>query len=69
MSDELVLVEAVSTRAECRGRGYGAAITAAATAARTERPAALLSSDPGRGVYEPLGYLPITRFSLWIGAR
>ncbi len=29
----------------------------------------LISSDPGRSVYERLGYLPLLRFSLWAGHR
>jgi hypothetical protein len=65
----LVAVEAVSTRAECRGRGYGAAITAAATAAEADRPALLVASDLGRNVYADLGYMPILRYTLWLGFR
>ncbi len=64
----VVAVEAVSTRDECRGRGYGAAITAAATAS-AELPALLVSSDLGRNVYANLGYLPILRYTLWLGFR
>ena len=67
--DRLVAVEIVSTRPECRGRGYGAAITAAAAASAPELPAVLVASDLGRGVYEGLGYLAVSRYTLWIGRR
>ena len=68
-SGSIVAVEAVSTRPECRGKGYGAAITAAATMAAPHRPAGLVSSDLGRRVYESLGYLAVHRYTLWIGVR
>lgn len=69
VSDHIVVVEAVSTRPEHRGRGFGAAITAAAMAAAPGLPAGLVSSDLGRGVYEGLGFLPLTRYTLWVGQR
>lgn len=69
VGERLTLVEMVATRPECRGRGYGAAVTAAATLADPSKPAVLLSSDPGRPVYERLGYVPLLRFTLWIGTR
>ena len=65
----MVAVEMGSTRGECRGRGYGAAITAAAATTRTDRPSALVSSDLGNGVYRGLGYLPVLRYTLWMGNR
>lgn len=65
----LTLVELVSTRPEYRGRGFGAAVTAAATFAEPARPAMLISSDDGRGVYGALGYLPMQRYTLWLGLR
>ncbi len=55
--------------ADVRGRGIGRAMTAAATAAATDRPAMLISSDDGRPVYDRLGYLPLLRFTLWAGHR
>ena len=69
VTDDVVAVEMVSTRDECRGRGYGLAITAAAAATRTDRPSALVSSDLGNPVYRRLGYLPILRYTLWMGHR
>jgi hypothetical protein len=69
VTPQLTMVELVSVRPEVRGRGYGAAITAAATITEPGRPAMLLSSDLGRPVYDRLGYLPLTRYSLWLGRR
>jgi hypothetical protein len=69
VTDEIVVVEAVSTRNACRGRGYGAVVTQAATLAAPDRPAALVASDLGRGVYEQLGYVAILRYTLWVGTR
>ncbi len=65
----LTIVEQVATRDECRGKGYGAALTAAATFAEPANPAMLIASDPGRPVYDRLGYLPLLRYSLWLGLR
>jgi len=62
---EVVGVFMVATLAEARGKGYGSAITWAATSADPELPALLHSSDAGRPVYERLGYRIVTRFDLW----
>ena len=70
VTDELVLVEAVSTRPECRGKGYGAALTdAAATCGGDDQTAMLVASDLGRPVYEHLGFHTIARATLWMGDR
>jgi hypothetical protein len=69
VTDDVVAVEMVAARDECRGRGYGLAITAAAAATRTDRPSALVASDLGNPVYRRLGYLPILRYTLWMGRR
>jgi hypothetical protein len=59
-------VEMVSTLVEARGRGYGAALTAAASSVDPSLPAMLIASDPGRPVYERMGYLSLLRFTyLW----
>jgi hypothetical protein len=63
------VVELVSTRPEARGKGHGAAVTAAATLTEPGRPAMLISSDLGRPTYDRLGYLPLLRYSLWLGLR
>jgi hypothetical protein len=36
-----------------------------ATRADPQLPATLLSSDPGRPLYERMGYLPLLRFTVW----
>jgi len=69
LSDAVTVVEMVSVRDDCRGRGYGAAITAAATGAAPGRTAMLIASDLGRSVYEQLGYLPLLRYTLYVGMR
>jgi hypothetical protein len=69
VDDSHVHVEFISTIAEARGRGVGYAITAAATFAAADRPALLIASDLGKPVYDRLGYLTISRFTLWAGHR
>jgi GNAT superfamily N-acetyltransferase len=59
-------VECISTMDGDRGQGYGAALTWAATTADPSLPAVLMASDPGRPVYERLGYVAITRWTLWL---
>jgi GNAT superfamily N-acetyltransferase len=60
------VVQLVGVDAHVRGRGVGAALTAAVGSLRPDLPAALLASDDGRPVYERLGYLPIVRWPMWI---
>jgi hypothetical protein len=64
----LSVVALVSTRPECRGRGYGRDITAACLA-EPDRLTTLVSSDYGRPVYAGLGFLSVVRQDLWIGNR
>jgi hypothetical protein len=40
-------------------------VTWAATVAAPALPAVLLASDPGRPVYERMGYLPLLRATMW----
>lgn len=56
----------VATRPEARGRGYGRAMTWAATTVRPDIPAALLASDEGRPLYEDMGYLAHSRWTMWV---
>ena len=58
-------VEWVSVSEQDRGKGYGAAMTWAATIADPTLPAVLIASDPGQPVYERMGYLRLTRMSMW----
>jgi hypothetical protein len=67
--DGIVDVEWISARPETRGRGVGAAVTWAATMADPSRPAMLIASDLGQPVYARMGYLRLTRFTLWVGSR
>jgi hypothetical protein len=69
LHDAYVHVEFISALTEARGRGIGYAITAAATATRSDVPAMLIASDLGRPVYDRLGYLPMARYTLWAGHR
>ena len=62
-------VEYIATVPSARGRGIGRAMTAHATLAAPELPAMLIASDPGRPVYERLGYRPLVRYTLWAGHR
>jgi hypothetical protein len=61
----VVDVETVATVAGHRRRGIGEAVTWAATLADPALPAVLLASDPGRPVYQRMGYLPLTRWTMW----
>lgn len=58
-------VEMIATVEGARGRGYGAAVTWAATTADPTLPAILIASDLGRPVYERLGYTALTRWTMW----
>jgi predicted GNAT family acetyltransferase len=62
----VVAVENVATLEQARGKGYGAALTATAALSSPDLPAVLIASDDGRSVYERLGFLPISRFTLWV---
>lgn len=62
-------VEYVSTLAEVRGRGVGAALTWRAALVDPTLPSVLLASDAGQPVYERMGYLRIVRMTLWMGQR
>ena len=58
-------VEWISVYDDCRGKGYGAALTWVATLADPTVPAVLIASDPGQPVYERMGYVRLTRMSMW----
>lgn len=58
-------VSFIATLPEARGRGYGAAITWAATLADPALPALLEASDHGRPVYEKMGYRRVGQMALW----
>lgn len=62
-------VTMVATVPDARRRGYGEALTWCAAKADPALPAMLLSSDPGRPVYERMGFLPLLRITLWFRLR
>lgn len=65
----VVNVTLVATLPEERRKGYGEALTWAASRLDPALPAMLLSSDDGRPVYESMGYLPLQRMTLWYRGR
>ena len=67
--ESLVRVDNIATLESERGRGYGLAITAAAASIDSSKPATLIASDLGRGVYERLGFVALLRFTYWLGLR
>ncbi len=69
VDDRLVRVDNIATLDAARGRGYGAAITAAAVAVDPSKPATLIASDLGRPVYEHLGFVALLRVTYWLGIR
>ncbi|MEX0664240.1 MAG: N-acetyltransferase [Acidimicrobiia bacterium] len=69
VSDTLVDVEWISAMPSARGKRVGEALTWAATCVQPDLPAMLIASDLGQPVYERMGYLRLSRFTLWIGKR
>jgi hypothetical protein len=69
IAETVLRVDNVATLADRRGRGYGAAVTWAATLARPDLPATLLASDAGRPVYERMGYRTLLRATVWIAPQ
>lgn len=65
VDDAFVGVYAVATAPGARGRGYGEAITWAATLCRPDLPATLQASDMGLPVYTRMGYRTVTEFTVW----
>jgi GNAT superfamily N-acetyltransferase len=68
-SDGVVGVFCVATTADARGRGYGEALTWAATMSDPSRPAVLQASEMGAGVYRRMGFREAHRFTVWEGER
>ena len=65
ISDGYVGLYAVATTPDARGRGYGEAVTWAATLCRPDLPATLQASPMGRPIYERVGYRTIAEFTVW----
>lgn len=62
-------VYAVATAAEARSRGYGEALSWAATLFRADLPATLQASDMGLPIYRRMGYEVFGHFTVWEGPR
>jgi GNAT superfamily N-acetyltransferase len=58
-------IYAVATLPDTRGRGYGEAITWAATLCRPDLPATLQASEMGRPIYERMGFRTVADFTVW----
>ncbi len=69
ISETFVDVEWISVAPNARGRGVGEAMTWMPTLVDPELPAMLIASDLGRPIYERMGFLPISRLTLWTGVR
>ena len=69
LEDGMVDVVMVATLPQARRKGIGLAITQRAARPELGLPAALLSSDEGRPIYERLGFVPILRGSFWYRER
>jgi hypothetical protein len=69
VGEQLVRVDNIATLESARGRGYGLALTAAAASVDPSKPATLIASDLGRGVYERLGFVAMLRVTYWLGQR
>jgi predicted GNAT family N-acyltransferase len=62
-------VYVIATLEEARGRGYGGAITAHCMAVDPAKPAVLQASDLGQPVYRRLGFVEVSRYTLWMRLR
>lgn len=62
----VVMVGAVRTHPDVRGRGVGTALSAAAVAVAPDLPAALGARPPGVGVYRRLGFEICGRARIWV---
>ncbi len=69
VAESHIQVEYVSTLEAARRRGIARALTTTAASTAPDLPAMLIASDPGRPVYERLGFRSILRFTLWAGNR
>lgn len=69
IAEGFVGVYAVATVPEARGRGYGEALSWAATLCRPDLPSTLQASEMGQPVYERMGYRTVTAFTVWERAQ
>ena len=59
----------MATAADARVRGYGEALSWAATLFRPDLPATLQASDLGLPIYRRMGYEVFGDFTVWEGPR
>jgi GNAT superfamily N-acetyltransferase len=69
VDDKVLRVENIAVMADTRGRGFGAAITAATINVDLGVPATLVASDLGRPIYERLGFRALHRATFWLVPR
>ena len=67
--DHVLRVENIAVMDDARGRGFGAAITAATVGVDLSVAAALIASDLGRPIYERLGFRALHRATYWLVPR
>jgi GNAT superfamily N-acetyltransferase len=65
IADGFVGIYAVATLRDARRRGYGEAVTWAASLCRPDLPATLQASEMGQPVYERMGYRTVAEFTIW----
>ncbi|MGE3798916.1 MAG: GNAT family N-acetyltransferase, partial [Thermomicrobiales bacterium] len=69
LGDQLTYVTLVATHPDFRRRGIGRAVTWRASLAQPTLPAALISTDEGRLLYDEMGFLRLLRLTLWYRHR
>ncbi len=69
VDDRVLRVENIAVMADTRGRGFGAAITAATIGVDPNAAATLVASDLGRPIYERLGFRALHRATYWLVPR
>ncbi len=69
LGDALTYVSLVATHPDFRRQGIGRALTWRASLVQPGKPAALLSTDEGRLLYDQVGFLRLLRMTLWYRFR
>jgi hypothetical protein len=69
VSDHVTNVNLVSCVPRAREHGFGHALSWAATLSDPDKPALLIASDDAASLYHGMGYLTISRITLWLGSR
>jgi GNAT superfamily N-acetyltransferase len=69
VDDNVLRVENIAVMGDARGRGFGAAITAATITVDLDVAALLIASDLGRPIYERLGFRALHRATYWLVPR